>query len=303
LEDEQKMGQDRCLQLVEKRWQGLQKLTQRLGKKNIDFQNHGGYELLAYQKAETLREEMLRYNELLRPIFKVPVYSDRSNKITSFGFEGIQGLLFNRFEGQINTGNMMHTLWQYAQKKGAKIITGAEVTHFEEGRQGVELHVKPDVIFKAGKIIICTNAFAKQFFPAFEIRPGRGQVLITQPLPTPLRFQGTFHMEAGFYYFRNFENRVLFGGGRNIDFATETTTEFALTERIQQDLEKKLREIILPHQSFEIDMRWAGIMAFSDDKQPIKQQTSAHTWLVARLNGMGVALASQLAEEVAQEIF
>ena len=53
---------------------------------------------------------------------------------------------------------------------------------------------------------------------------------------------------------------------------------------------------------FEVDMRWSGIMAFSADKKPIKEQTSDHTWLVARLNGMGVALASQLGEEIAEKL-
>jgi glycine/D-amino acid oxidase-like deaminating enzyme len=301
LADVQKMGEDKCLQLVEKRWKGLLKMGIRLGKKNIDFQQNGGYELLLDKEASAYREEILRYNDFLRPIFPTAVYSDSSHKIAQFGFQNVKGLLYNRYEGQINTGKMMDALWLYAQKRGARILTGTDITHFEEDAQGVALFAQDDFVFRASKVIFCTNAFTKRFFPDIELQAGRGQVLITKPLPA-LPFKGAFHFDEGFYYFRNFENRVLFGGGRNNGGEAENTTEFGLTDRVQQDLEQKLRDIILPRLPFEIAMRWSGIMAFSADKKPIKTQTSAHTWLVARLNGMGVALASQLGEEVAEEL-
>ncbi len=300
LADEAKMGIDKCLDLVERRWKGLQKLTARLGKKAIDWQSWGGYEILPALHTEDLRAEMMRYNALLKPIFPKPVYADSSHLIRPFGFENVQTMLYNRYEGQLNTGKMMDALWQYAQRKGAKILTGAEVAQFQAGRQGINITLEGGLEIQTEQIVVCTNAFATRFFPEYEITAGRGQVLITKPLPTPLRFKGTFHMDEGFYYFRDFENRVLLGGGRNLNFAEETTTAFALTPLIQQNLLEKLQQIILPAQPFEIDMAWAGIMAFSSDKQPILAQVAPNTWLVARLNGMGVALASQLAEELAE---
>lgn len=301
LADEAKMGTDKCLELVERRWNGLQKLVKRLGKKNIDFQNWGGYEILPTQDYQEVREDMLRYNALLQAIFPTAVYSDSSHKIPEFGFQKVRTMLHNRYEAQIDTGKMMDNLWLYAQKKGAKILTGAEVAHFQENSQGVEIELQDKTRLTASQLIVCTNAFASKFFPEIEISPGRGQVLITKPLPAPLKFKGTFHLDEGFYYFRNFENRVLLGGGRNLDFEAETTTDFGLTDLIQNDLIQKLQNIILPTQKFEVEMAWAGIMAFSKDKQPICEKITPHTWLVARLNGMGVALASQLADELVQK--
>ena len=35
-----------------------------------------------------------------------------------------------------------------------------------------------------------------------------------------------FHFNEGFYYFRNIHNRVLLGGGRQLDKKGETTTKF-----------------------------------------------------------------------------
>ncbi len=300
--DEAKMGLDNCLALVEKRWKGLLGLVKRLGKKAIDFQAHGGYELLLKQHPQDLKDKIFTYNDLLKSIFPTPVFSDSSHRLGEFGFQGGTGMLFNRYDAQIDTGKMMNALWLYTQKKGARILTGADVQHFQAGEQGIEITLQDDFTIKTAKIVVCTNAFSGRFFPELEITPGRGQVLITKPLPTPLRFKGTFHFDEGYYYFRNYQNRVLFGGGRNIDFAGETTTEFALTAPIQADLKQKLADIILPNQPFEIDMAWAGIMAFSADKSPLMKEVAPNTWLVARLNGMGVALASQLAEELADQI-
>jgi len=61
-----------------------------------------------------------------------------------------------------------------------------------------------------------------------------------------LPFKGTFHFDEGYYYFRNLGDRVLLGGARNLAFTAETTTEMTITDTIQQELERFLREVILP---------------------------------------------------------
>ena len=146
-------------------------------------------------------------------------------------------------------------------------------------------------------VTICTNAFAPQLLPQEDVIPGRGQVLITHPVPK-LRLKGIFHYDAGYYYFRELDGRVLIGGGRNLDFDGERTTEFALTEIIQQDLEDKLRNMILPGQPYSIDMRWSGIMAFGATKAPIVKAFSDRVFGAFRMGGMGVALGSMAARDV-----
>jgi glycine/D-amino acid oxidase-like deaminating enzyme len=106
-------------------------------------------------------------------------------------------------------------------------------------------------------------------------------------------------MEDGYFYFRELQGRVLFGGGRNLDFAGETTTDFDLNARIQQELEEKLRTIILPGHSFTITDRWTGIMAFGANKQPLLQPWSANIFLGVRMGGMGVAIGSAVGQELA----
>src|SRR5690606_35896837 len=104
-----------------------------------------------------------------------------------------------------------------------------------------------------------------------DLKPARAQVFVTKPIEN-LKFKGSFHMDEGFYYFRNIGNRVLFGGGRNLDIEGETTTEFGITEQIQNQLETYLKEIILPGQHYEIDQRWSGIMGMGSHRSPIVKQ-------------------------------
>jgi glycine/D-amino acid oxidase-like deaminating enzyme len=123
--------------------------------------------------------------------------------------------------------------------------------------------------------------------------------LITKPIAN-LDIRGTFHLDKGYYYFRNFENRILLGGGRNLDFEGETTTELAQTEKIQNKLEDLLKDVILPHREVEIEHRWSGIMGIGTSKTPIVSQISEHVYCGVRLGGMGVAIGSIVGKELAE---
>jgi hypothetical protein len=95
----------------------------------------------------------------------------------------------------------------------------------------------------------------------------------------------------------------LFGGGRNLDFKTENTDEFALTELVQNKLEQLLYENIIPkHKNIKIEQRWSGIMAFDETKTPLSKCLNNRISLSVRMNGMGVALAPTLSESLAKEI-
>ena len=122
-------------------------------------------------------------------------------------------------------------------------------------------------------------------------------MLITKPIAN-LPFKGIFHFDKGYYYFREYNGCVLFGGGRNLDFENETTTDFMLNQKIQDDLMVKLQKIILPRQPFEIDVRWTGIMAFGKSKKPIVKHYSKNVFVGVRMGGMGVAIGSEVAYQL-----
>jgi glycine/D-amino acid oxidase-like deaminating enzyme len=72
-----------------------------------------------------------------------------------------------------------------------------------------------------------------------------------------------------------------------------------LSETIQTALETLLRETILPGRAARIEHRWAGIMGFAADAQPIVRMTSARVALGFGCNGMGVALSAEIAADTA----
>jgi len=303
LDDAENMPVTEVLQLYEDRKKGLEILRKRLGDEAIGYQNRGSYELIREAEMPHLNalEEM---NQLLLPINGKPTFSLASQKVQSFGFNSdeIKTLIHTEGEGALHTGKMMQQLLLYAHSKGIMLRTGAMVSRFEEFSGGVRLAVEGGILSEkhtlhCEHLFICTNAFTRQLLPDVDVRPGRGQILITEPIPH-LPFSGIFHLAQGYYYFREIAGRVLFGGGRNLDFEGETTTEPELSALIQNDLEDKLHHIILPHiADVKIASRWAGIMAFGPNKRPIVSRFGERVTGVFRLGGMGVALGSLVARQ------
>lgn len=293
--DLETMTPEEVLNLINIRWQGLQLLQKRLGAEQINFQQLGGYELLNKDQLDVLNK-IDEVNALLFPLFGEQVYHANPDHIRQFGFakDRVENIVFNPFEGQIHTGRMMKRLQAFAAQLGVEVLTGAKVASITEEANDVRVRLTQEEInFKARKVAICNNAFAQELIPDIPLAPGRGLVLITEPIKD-LSFKGTFHYDEGYYYFRNYEDRVLFGGGRNLARAEEETTTFGVNEQIFRKLKNDLAEMILPNQHFEIDQVWSGIMAFGENKQPIVKQYSGKIFLGLRLGGMGVAIGSQL---------
>ncbi|MDL5510462.1 FAD-dependent oxidoreductase [Arenibacter sp. M-2] len=297
LSDLKMHSEEEVRQLVQKRLEGIQLLRENLGDEQIDYQNHGGHEVY-FQEQEELFEDCLGnlewVNSLLNPVFKTDSFQVHPN---SFNFEGIQKYyITNPFEGQINTGKMMKALLDKVQNLGVTVLNAIGVEGYVENMDHVA--VKTDHFeFKTHKLFIATNGFASQLIGE-TVRPARAQVLITKPINN-LNIKGTFHLEEGYYYFRNIDNRILLGGGRNLDFKGEETSSFGETALIQNRLEHILHKVILPNTSFDIDLRWSGIMGMGKQKKPIVKQLGKNVYCGVRMGGMGIAIGSLVGKELA----
>ena len=289
--------EEEVIQLVQKRWSGLQLLRKRLGDNTIDFKPYGGYELFLKDDESSYSECSNRLsfiNEILKPLFKADVFA---KEVDRFGFGDIhEYLIFNPFEAQIDTGNMMQALLKQAVEQDILILNQQTVTSFLDKENSVEVALG-DFSFTTKKLLFATNGFANELTKG-GVKPARAQVLITEPIPN-LDIKGTFHLDRGYYYFRNIGNRILLGGGRNLDFETETTTVFGQTEIVQKKLEDLLKKVILPNQDVQIEHRWSGIMGIGNSKKPIVSQLSENVYCGVRLGGMGVAIGSLIGTELA----
>lgn len=300
LEDLNNHSEEEVVQLIKKRINGLKLLRENLGDKTINYQNNGGFELFNNTDNalfETCLPQMHYINNMLKPVFKDTVFRLESNR---FGFKKIkEEYIFNPFEGQIDTGKMMEALLKKVQSKGIKILNNITVESFLEDTNSVKIKTN-QFEFSTSKLLIATNGFAFQLLKE-NVKPARAQVLITKPIKN-LHIKGCFHLEKGYYYFRNIDDRILLGGGRHLDFKGEETTELNQTKLIQNKLEALLKTTILPETPFEIDYCWSGIMGVGNQKKAIVKQVSNHIFCGVRLGGMGVAIGSLIGKELAELI-
>lgn len=301
ISDLKQMTEEEVFNLVELRLLGLEKLKSLCGSSDMDFQQNGSYEVFQEADKEIYNktiQSLSELNKILFPIFKKNCFNQFDDH-QKLGFKNISGLIYNQFEGQIDTGKMIKKLLSLVKQSNIEIINGINILDYQKEGESIILACETNFQIKCSQLFIATNGFAQKLLPKLDIQPARAQVLITKPIPN-LHLKGTFHMDEGFYYFRNINNRLLFGGGRNLDTHGETTTSMDLSSKIQNQLDKLLRDVILPDINYTIDMRWAGIMGVGNTKKPILKQVEKNVFCGIRMGGMGVAIGSIIGEKLAQ---
>ena len=303
ISDNKTLSDNSVFNLVEKRVLGLELLKKTIPKSNLNIKNHGGYELI-FKSNFDLEMFIEKYNKLLYPIFNDNIFLEAKQKIKLFGFSKtkLTNLIFNPYESQIDPGETVFALQRILLSKGVNIINGANVKEFNSSGNTFDIITKSDneiIKFKSTFMAICSNAFAKKWFPKEDINPGRGMIIITKPLKK-IKFKGSFHYNEGFNYFRDFKKRVIIGGGRNLDFKSEATSQFGINNFIKKSLINDLHNIILQNEEFAIDMEWSGIMAFGSSKEPIIKKLSDRSVLAVRLGGIGVSISSSLGKEASE---
>ena len=297
LSDLKTHSEQEVINLVGDRWQGIQALRSLLGDSSIGFEKYGGHELFLERDEELYqhcRKNILEINNLLRPVFKEDAFKTAPNQ---FHFKGIKNEYISQvYEGQINTGEMMKSLLELALKKGITILNATTVDSYKESGNKVTISTN-GFEFQTNKLLVATNGFASQLLSE-KVSPARAQVLITKPISN-LSIKGTFHLNEGYYYFRNVGNRILFGGGRNLDFKTEETYDFGTTNLVENKLKELLKTVILPNNEFEIDYSWSGIMGVGQQKKPIIKQLTENVACGVRLGGMGIAIGTTIGKQLA----
>ena len=300
IDDLQNHSESEVISLIKKRKEGLDYLRNLVGDKNLNFKQNGGFEIFPKKDNDIFENCLLKLKEInnfLRHLFPSNVFEIKEN---TFGFnQVINKLILNPHEGQLDTGMMMEALIDKVKRKNIKILNNVNVKSFLENNSSVEI-ITENFSYKSSKLFIATNGFANRILNE-NLKPARAQVLITKPIDS-LKIKGIFHMDRGYYYFRNIDNRVLIGGGRNLDFKKEETDKFGLNDNIQNELELILKNTILPKNKFEIDYRWSGIMGMGNKKTAIVKSISNNVFCGVRLGGMGIAIGSIVGNELAEKI-
>jgi hypothetical protein len=138
IDDLKSHSEEEVYQLVTKRLEGLRLLRKRLGDEAIDFKPYGGYEL--FLKDENCYEECMNklpfINEVLKPLLNRTCLLKKLIVLVLMGWEH---LVFNPFEAQIDTGNMMQKLLKQAVSNDILILNQQTVTSFVDKGVAVEV--------------------------------------------------------------------------------------------------------------------------------------------------------------------
>lgn len=147
----------------------------------------------------------------------------------------------------------------------------------------------------AGAVVVCVNAYS-QHLVALRVRSVRGQMLATAPVKRRV-FERPAYAKRGYRYWRQrSDGRLLVGGWRDTAPDEELGEEERTTPRIQEQLERFLREHAAEAQ---VTHRWAGTMGFSHDALPYVGSLATGVFVNAGFTGHGMAFATATGELIA----
>ncbi len=279
---------------LEARWRGLLHLRQTLGEAAIGYEPCGGYELFTDAGAHRAALEFLpTLNAWLEVLTgEREVYRPATH--------GGHPVIANMLEAALDTGRLMAAALAWAAATGVELHLGAEVSGLEPGA----LVLASGARVAAPHIMLATNAHTARLCPDVAIAPGRGYVCLTEPLPE-LAWQGTWHYERGYVYFRHVHSpeglRLLLGGGRHLDFATERSLESIVNTRIRDYLFDFAERVLGVSVRGRVASEWVGVMGFGAEG-PVLREQAPGLWVAAGLGGMGVARGLAFGAEAAERI-
>jgi glycine/D-amino acid oxidase-like deaminating enzyme len=243
----ERLGRDRARRLMELTEQGVDRLQELAGDA---FRRVGSLRLAAN---DTEREALRRERDALDADgFRVEWLDELQQPLDRL----YRGALLHPGDGAIQPARWVRRLARHALAAGAEIVEGSTLSVDEAEQQ-------------ADTVVVATDGFTSVVLPELAglVRPTRGQVLATEPLPE-LRYPRPHYARDGYDYWHQLpDGRLVLGGRRDASVATEWTDREETTEPIQTSLDGLLHE--LAGGGPRVTHRWAGIWGTTPDALPL----------------------------------
>jgi gamma-glutamylputrescine oxidase len=199
------------------------------------------------------------------------------------------GAIHHPSDGAIQPARWVRRLAAHAAAAGADIHEGEAVR--------VEA-------LDADAVVVAGDGFTAQLLPelAAHVRPTRGQVLATEPLPERL-YERPHYARGGYDYWQQLpDGRVVLGGKRDASFETEQTDVEATTGLVQERLDALGRDLL--GRQPVVTNRWAGIWGTTPDLVPLVGRVPGRrdVWVAGGYSGHGNALGLACGDLVARAL-
>ena len=314
-QDREVLGDAAAADLVRTRLEGLGLLRNLLGDQHIGFDQTGSHALLRPGRPVP---DLASLNAWLAPVtglgqtFVAPAHPPRgiAPELTAHA-------TFSPLEGLIDTGRMVARFRSLLAAADIPVLHGLAATDLgctpgPSPRPRIVLHRSPpppqpqpqprpqpdSLPLSPASVVLATNAFASQLIPGLDVAPAANRVLVTAPLPAcPLR--GTFHVDAGYLYFREVHGRVLIGGGRHFPEAADD----AAGDAVRQRLIEELGMWVPAARGATIEYDWTGLLGVGAARVPIVRtapEVAPGVIVAVRMGGMGVAIGTAVGKAAAE---
>ncbi len=212
-----------------------------------------------------------------------------------YGVKGFVGGIHFAGDGYIDPIKLLNLMRSHLK---ISVFEGTEVMRIQQ-EPDHELVQTDRGLFRAEKVILALNAYLPLLDSQFAkwIAPGRGQILMTEPLPAFVK--GPCYLTKHLCYFRQLPTgHLLIGGFRNLDRQAEETYTDQTTDLIQSALLKFVREHFTQGQHAKVAYQWSGIMGFSPDGQMLigNLPNRPNVQVMAGCSGHGMGLSFHAAK-------
>ncbi len=178
--------------------------------------------------------------------------------------------------------------------ENCEVFENTEVYDIEQTPGGTTVIKTSQFEIESQVAVLALNGYSASFKKYFadKIYPTRGQIMVTEPVPKIM--EGPCYANFVLDYFRQLaDGRVLIGGFRQLEKATEVGYSDHTTDVIQSALYEFLQTHIPVLRDKKVTHRWAGVMGFSFDGQPLvgAMPDQPQVYFVGGFTGHGLGLA------------
>lgn len=289
LEDWETLGPDGTVALVRQRWEGLKLLRGTCGDEALQYRACGATE--AFTDPEHFGRAaaaLPMLNEALTPVLGTAPFSITQDP-QSLGLHGLAGAISSPLEGDLDTASMALALRSQLQQHGVKMLAGTAVEGLTPVDQGwVALTSQGSM--QAHHVLVANNGWAANLLD-LDVQTAPNTVLVSQPLPE-MALPTTVHHDRGYVYAREVDGRLLIGGGRHWDCASEEER----TERLVSWAQAHIHGAA----DMRIEHRWVGQLGVGAQRTPIVESVKPGLHVGVRLGGMGVAIGTAIGQKLAE---